>query len=45
MFMHQKPVSFNSTFKGTFWGANGHLNLSNGTGKDQIALLVLLIPH
>lgn len=27
------------------WGANGHFNLSNGIGKDQIALLVLLIPH
>lgn len=31
--------------KGVFWGGNEHFKLSNDIGKDQIALLVLLIPH
>lgn len=40
MFMHQKPISFNSTLN-NFGGANEHFNSNNGIGKDQIALLVL----
>lgn len=46
MFMHQKPISFNSTFKRYILGCKWTLELkSNGIGKGQIALLVLLIPH
>jgi hypothetical protein len=31
--------------EGKFWGANEHVNLSNGIGKDQTELLNFLIPH